>query len=152
MTVPLPPAEREWIILDNTYQNNKNAKADTFQVLCYNVLCEKYATRNMYGYSPSWALAWDYRKKLVRSQLIESGADIICLQEVDLESFNEFFVPLLAEEYRGAFYPKSRAKTMTDSERHSVDGCATFFRSTMLVFHPPCTPLERVGSLTGKCY
>ena len=137
MTVPLPPAEREWITLDDTYQNNKNAKADTFQVLCYNVLCEKYATRNMYGYSPSWALAWDYRKKLVRSQLIESGADIICLQEVDLENFNEFFMPQLAvEEYKGAFYPKSRAKTMNESEKKTVDGCATFFKSTKLVFRP----------------
>lgn len=33
--------------------------------MCYNVLCDKYATRQMYGYCPSWALAWEYRKKVV---------------------------------------------------------------------------------------
>lgn len=35
-----------------------------FTVMCYNVLCDKYATRQMYGYCPSWALNWDYRKKV----------------------------------------------------------------------------------------
>lgn len=32
--------------------------------MCYNVLCDKYATRQMYGYCPGWALMWDYRKKV----------------------------------------------------------------------------------------
>ena len=32
--------------------------------MCYNVLCDKYATRQMYGYCPSWALNWEYRKKV----------------------------------------------------------------------------------------
>lgn len=32
--------------------------------MCYNVLCDKYATRQMYGYCPSWALSWEYRKKV----------------------------------------------------------------------------------------
>lgn len=35
-----------------------------FTVMCYNVLCDKYATRQMYGYCPSWALSWEYRKKV----------------------------------------------------------------------------------------
>lgn len=33
--------------------------------MCYNVLCDKYATRQMYGYCPSWALSWEYRKKVI---------------------------------------------------------------------------------------
>lgn len=36
-----------------------------FTVMCYNVLCDKYATRQMYGYCPSWALSWEYRKKVM---------------------------------------------------------------------------------------
>ena len=31
--------------------------------MCYNVLCDRYATRQMYGYCPQWALNWEYRKK-----------------------------------------------------------------------------------------
>ncbi|PWW75381.1 hypothetical protein C7212DRAFT_202327 [Tuber magnatum] len=131
MQVSLPPTERDWIILDDSSRSGAKSEADKFQVLCYNILCDKYATQNMYGYSPSWALSWDYRKDLIRNQLIESNADVICLQEVDMENFNEYFMPELArEEYKGAFYPKSRAKTMNETEKKSVDGCATFFKST----------------------
>lgn len=49
-------------------------------VMCYNVLCDKYATRQMYGYCPAWALAWDYRKKAILNEIRHYTADIISLQ------------------------------------------------------------------------
>lgn len=49
-------------------------------VMCYNVLCDKYATRQMYGYCPTWALAWDYRKKAILAEIRHYTADIISLQ------------------------------------------------------------------------
>lgn len=131
MPISMPPAERDWIVLDDSSKNDAKAQADKFQVLCYNILCEKYATPQMYGYAPSWVVAWDYRKAMIKDQLLDSKADIICLQEVDLENYSEYFMPELAvAEYKGVFYPKSRAKTMNDQEKKSVDGCATFFKST----------------------
>ncbi|KAJ7723516.1 hypothetical protein B0H16DRAFT_1737145, partial [Mycena metata] len=39
------------------------------------------ATTKMYGYTPAWALAWDYRKARVLQEVTESQADIVCLQE-----------------------------------------------------------------------
>jgi len=48
--------------------------------MCYNVLCDKYATRQMYGYCPSWALEWEYRKKGILDEIRHYGADIISLQ------------------------------------------------------------------------
>lgn len=51
-----------------------------FTVMCYNVLCDKYATRQMYGYCPSWALEWDYRKKGILDEIRHYSADIISLQ------------------------------------------------------------------------
>lgn len=48
--------------------------------MCYNVLCDKYATRQMYGYCPSWALEWDYRKKGILDEIRHYSADIISLQ------------------------------------------------------------------------
>ena len=51
-----------------------------FTVMSYNVLCDKYATRQMYGYCPSWALAWDYRKAALLKEIMDSSADIIALQ------------------------------------------------------------------------
>lgn len=56
-----PPPQRPWIPLARP---NRTRPACIFTVMCYNVLCDKYATRQMYGYCPSWALGWEYRKKV----------------------------------------------------------------------------------------
>lgn len=48
--------------------------------MCYNVLCDKYATRQLYGYCPSWALNWEYRKKSIMQEILGCNADIISLQ------------------------------------------------------------------------
>lgn len=56
------------------------ALAATFTVMCYNVLCDKYATRQLYGYCPSWALNWEYRKKGIMEEITNCDADIISLQ------------------------------------------------------------------------
>ncbi|CAG0899084.1 unnamed protein product [Cyprideis torosa] len=66
-----------------------------FTVLCYNVLCDKYATRQMYGYCPSWALTWEYRKKGIMEQIRHYAADIMTLQEVETDQFYDFFLPEL---------------------------------------------------------
>ena len=54
--------------------------AAIYTVMCYNVLCEKYATRQLYGYCPSWALSWEYRKKAIMEEIRQYNADIISLQ------------------------------------------------------------------------
>lgn len=51
-----------------------------FSVMCYNVLCDKYATRQLYGYCPSWALNWEYRKKSIIQEIMGCNSDIISLQ------------------------------------------------------------------------
>ena len=48
--------------------------------MSYNVLCDKYATRQMYGYCPTWALGWEYRKGILLKEIMDSSADIIALQ------------------------------------------------------------------------
>lgn len=52
------------------------------------------------------------------------------LQEVETDQFYNFFLPELERDgYEGIFSPKSRAKTMNESERKYVDGCAIFYRT-----------------------
>ena len=41
---------------------------------------DSYATRQMYGYCPQWALSWEYRKKGILDEVRHYGADIISLQ------------------------------------------------------------------------
>ena len=80
--------------------------------MCYNVLCEKYATKNIYAYCPQWALNWEFRKKGILDEIRHYAADIIALQEVECEQYNVFFVPELARDgYEGIFKQKTRWKT-----------------------------------------
>ncbi|MEJ1276796.1 hypothetical protein NN561_007707 [Cricetulus griseus] len=102
----------------------------SFTVMCYNVLCDKYATRQLYGYCPSWALNWEYRKKGIMEEIVNWDADIISLQEVETEQYFTLFLPALKDRgYDGFFSPKSRAKIMSEQERKHVDGCAIFFKT-----------------------
>lgn len=67
----------------------------TFTVMSYNVLCDKYATRQQYGYCPSWALVWEYRKSAILKEILDSTADIIALQ-VSNSSFILLYQTLLS--------------------------------------------------------
>jgi len=51
-----------------------------FTVMCYNVLCDKYASRQLYGYCPSWALNWQHRRRHILDEIHHYGADVISLQ------------------------------------------------------------------------
>lgn len=123
---PRPP-DREWISLPLPDQPRANSRA-TFNVMSYNILTDKLATRQLYGYCPSWALTWEYRKQAILKEILDSQADIIALQEVEMDQFYNFFIRELQQQgYDGIFTPKSRAKTMGEHERKFVDGCALFF-------------------------
>ncbi|KZF25029.1 glucose-repressible alcohol dehydrogenase transcriptional effector [Xylona heveae TC161] len=129
--VSLPPQQRDWIVLDDTPPPATGPPQEKLTVLSYNTLCDRYATHTQFGYTPSLALSWEYRKDLILQEIREPDADILCLQEVDMDNYNEFFRPQLAyNDYRGVFWPKSRARTMAEKEAKLVDGCATFFKSS----------------------
>lgn len=134
---PVAPPARLWhnlvsqVELENMQQDSN---VETFSALCYNILCEKYATERMYGYTPSWALAWKYRKELIMDEIRSHKADFVCLQEVDSTQYEEFFLQTLADDgYDGCHWPKSRYKTMSDADRRMVDGCAIFYKTAKYV-------------------
>jgi CCR4-NOT transcription complex subunit 6 len=107
-------------------------KTDKFSVLCYNILCQKYATSQAYGYTPSWALSWEYRKDLIVSEVLGYNADIACLQEIQAKEYEGALGDIFKErgDYDGVFFPKSRAKTMAETEKKEVDGCAIFYKES----------------------
>eukprot|EP00123_Amoebidium_parasiticum_P007374 comp18077_c0_seq1/m.18687 comp18077_c0_seq1/g.18687 ORF comp18077_c0_seq1/g.18687 comp18077_c0_seq1/m.18687 type:complete len:618 (-) comp18077_c0_seq1:319-2172(-) len=125
MPVPPPPPERPYLIM-----SDDSDPGEHFSVLCYNVLCDVYATRQMYGYCPTWALDWNHRREVIKKEIVDIGADIVCLQEVETSQFHAFFLPeLRAVGYEGVFHPKTRSRTMSDEDRKHVDGCAILFRA-----------------------
>ncbi len=129
-TCPLGPGppERQWINIEND-QPSPTSKQENFTVLTYNILCHHFAPPTTYGYTPSWALEWNYRRQTILQEIVNASADIICLQEVDCQQYAEFFHPELKKHgYDGAHYPRSRARTMSSEEAKLVDGCAVFWK------------------------
>jgi len=131
---PPPPPSRVWRNLVTPAERDAmsaDPNVETFSVVCYNVLCESAATERMYGYTPSWALSWDYRKERIIAEVLSHDADFVCLQEVDNARYEDFFVRHFSErDYEGVHWPKSRYKTMNESDRRLVDGCATFYKAS----------------------
>jgi CCR4-NOT transcription complex subunit 6 len=68
------------------------------------------------------------------------------IQEVDSEQYEDYFLRNLSGTrdganpedgdhaiYKGVFEQKSRARTMSATEKKSVDGCAIFYRTSTYV-------------------
>lgn len=127
-TVPAAPEHRGWLsLLDESEAPEK----DRFTVASWNTLCDRAATQAAYGYAASEALSWDRRKLMILDELEKHDADILTLQEVDIENYGDFFARNLApRDYKGVFQAKGRARTMSEREAKAVDGCATFFKSS----------------------
>ncbi|EOD06154.1 hypothetical protein EMIHUDRAFT_219492 [Emiliania huxleyi CCMP1516] len=77
--------------------NRTNANRLGFTLLTYNVLSEIYATADAYPYCAAWALPWNYRRRNIMRELINYRADIMCLQEVQADHFENFLEPELAK-------------------------------------------------------
>nr|POE78763.1 glucose-repressible alcohol dehydrogenase transcriptional effector [Quercus suber] len=127
---PPPPEDRPWTVL----VPDTDSEPDKFSVLSWNTLCDRAATQVQYGYTPSEALSWQYRRHLILEELRMRDADIMTLQEIDVENYNEYFRPNLATvDYKGIFSPKSRAQTMSEKEQKNVDGCAIFYKNSKFI-------------------
>lgn len=114
-------------ILGHLDNNGRSASSGTFTVLSYNILADQHAKNGLYSYCPTWALAWPYRRQNLLKEIISYHADIVCLQEVQNDHFEEFFSPELDKHGYQAFYKKKTTEPFRGIG-NKVDGCATFFR------------------------
>jgi CCR4-NOT transcription complex subunit 6 len=107
---------------------------ERFKIYSFNILSDQACTPRLYGYSPSAALSWEYRKEQILQEIQTQDADIVCLQEIDTDTFKEYFSMKLAyADYKGVFWPRSRAKTMSEKDAKTVDGCATFYKGSKFI-------------------
>ncbi|KAL4772986.1 Endonuclease/exonuclease/phosphatase [Aspergillus nidulans var. acristatus] len=128
--VHVPPPARDWLVLDETAATSP----DKISVLSYNTLCDSSATQSHYGYAPSRVLSWEFRRETILNELRAHDPDIICLQEIDQGSYNEFFREQLAySDYKGVYWPRGRAMGMQEEDAKGVDGCATFFKGSKFI-------------------
>ncbi|XP_072977504.1 carbon catabolite repressor protein 4 homolog 1-like isoform X1 [Typha angustifolia] len=136
--IPAPsPSPRRMIqvngvdVLGHLDADNRASLSGTFTVLSYNILADAYATSDIYSYCPSWALSWPYRRQNLLREIIGYHADIICLQEVQSDHFDEFFAPELDKHGYQALYKKKTSELLLQiysGNPQAIDGCATFFR------------------------
>merc|ERR1712154_706877 len=62
---------------------------ETISVFSWNVTHKDFIKEYIEkGYTENW-LVWEHRLPAIKSKLSESNADIICLQEIDKELFDE---------------------------------------------------------------
>ncbi|KAI7729472.1 hypothetical protein M8C21_020379 [Ambrosia artemisiifolia] len=133
--IPAPsPSPRRLISISNADVAAGNLDLDgrvssmgNFTVLSYNILSDTYATSDLYGYCPSWALSLPYRRQNLLREIVGYRADIVCLQEVQSNHFEDFFAPELDKHGYQALYKKKTAEVFNGSIT-TIDGCATFFR------------------------
>ncbi|KAI9550997.1 hypothetical protein GHT06_000238 [Daphnia sinensis] len=93
-----------------------------FTVLSYNVLAQHLLEDHIYLYRnvETEALNWDKRAERILREVTNTYADILCLQEVQADHYDTFYVPrLTAMGFKGVY------KKRTGNKR---DGCAIFFR------------------------
>ncbi|KAL2228289.1 carbon catabolite repressor protein 4 homolog 1-like [Sesamum indicum] len=132
--IPAPsPSPRRLIIVGGIDMpghldlDGRISSAGTFTVLSYNILSDTYATSELYSYCPSWALSWTYRRQNLLREIVGYRADIVCLQEVQSDHFEEFFAPELDKHGYQALFKRKTAEVF-GGNINSIDGCATFFR------------------------
>ena len=111
--------ERSWLDIPDAPPEN----GPVFTLLCYNMLaqCLLDEHRNLYEHCAPLYSSWEYRKYYLLQQLIDSTADILCLQEVDETAYLSFFLPNLRERHFKGTY-KRRTGEYTD-------GVAVFFNT-----------------------
>ncbi|HEY4371590.1 MAG TPA: endonuclease/exonuclease/phosphatase family protein [Burkholderiales bacterium] len=89
-----------------------------FTLLTCNILADSYIRREWYPLTPDEWLRPEVRHPALAAHLAASGADILCVQEVEEPVFDLLQAHLGAAGYRGTRAAKSLNKP---------DGCATFW-------------------------
>ena len=67
----------------------------------WNLLAPVYTKGRKYPWCSEEHLSWDHRKGLITEQLIQARADILCLQEVQIEHWPDLLASLQPLRYQG---------------------------------------------------
>lgn len=110
----------------------------SFRVMCYNILADVYASspyaqKVLFNYvTDTRFLHEDYRFQLVMNEILMSGADIVCLQEVGRGLYLDYLSPVLENQRPNKDLTGQSDKGIsyniryTNKNGHSREGCAIF--------------------------
>ncbi|XP_071962266.1 uncharacterized protein [Antedon mediterranea] len=125
---------------------NHHGDGHVFSVCSYNILAQNLLDMHpdLYYHCAPEHLQWEYRKRNLLSELTNSQADIMCLQEVQEEHFHDVFKPELKKLGFSCVFKKRTGDKQ--------DGCAIFFRDNCFellscrsveYYHPNVRILDR---------
>ena len=99
---------------------------DSLRVMSYNLLADQYTSKegskpDRMAYCSSEILQRGRRMPLLIHEILSVQADIVCLQEVDMKLYHNFYYPLMSSQGYNGFFTNKMAET--------GEGCATFWSS-----------------------
>lgn len=125
--------KRHWIHHNSSDKCCSNFKFE-FSVFSYNILCDSYCNENIYGHCHPIFLDLRYRCKLIFQEINTFFPDIVALQEVSIDNYENLFVPFMSSlGYYGVLDLKSRSKNRSGASFYRTDGCATFYRNNKFI-------------------
>jgi mRNA deadenylase 3'-5' endonuclease subunit Ccr4 len=87
------------------------------KIVSYNVLANAYIKEDRYPRVPPQFLQWEYRSQALLSKIDSLNADLICLQEVEEETYQRIHHLLSGKGFSGVYARRKQGRP---------DGCATF--------------------------
>ncbi|UJR20771.1 hypothetical protein I4U23_023886 [Adineta vaga] len=97
-----------------------------FSVVCYNILSQSLLEDNvyLYGTCSEKNLKWYRRRDRLFREILRQDADILCLQEMQNNHYENEFRPTLAQQGYDSIYLKRNG--------YKPDGCCLFYRRNRL--------------------
>ncbi|KAJ3184201.1 Glucose-repressible alcohol dehydrogenase transcriptional effector [Geranomyces variabilis] len=151
--LPLPPSFKSptgnasaVCIPHRRWTKAHSPSAEEFSVMTWNVLAPMYCTREKFPDLNDGDREWSHRRAKVLDEVAYYASDVVCLQEVTLDDFENFFAPKLHMlGYAGVYREKARApaplqpasptvsssgsRTPSPTLIPAADGCALFYNT-----------------------
>jgi len=125
LPLPDPPPPRTKLFVAGS--SGQTDPAGRVRAVTFNVLAEIYTnnTESNAFVLPDWALAWSFRSRCMLRELVAYDADVVCLQELQADHYEELKPAFEKLGYASCFKAKTREDMGTAGR---IDGCATLFR------------------------
>ncbi|XP_008291596.1 protein angel homolog 2 [Stegastes partitus] len=121
---PVKTLQRHWEPCSSDLQPPGGSTMFDFSVMSYNILSQELLQDNAYLYrhcNPS-VLSWEYRRPNLLAEIQQHNADILCLQEVQEDHYENQIKPALQALGYHCEYKKRTGK--------KPDGCAVTFKTS----------------------
>lgn len=110
------------------HHNDALSAPTEFRVLSWNLLAPMFAPAEKYPYTDPKCLSWQYREPRILARLKAWKPDIICLQEMQLDLWDDFLAQM--EGYQGVLQKvKSSKRDLPVNAVLVRDGCAEIVRT-----------------------